>query len=87
MADPHYAVSPEEKYYFDLRGYLIVRNALSAAEIAACNQAIDHFGARITHYKGSLARDSAALKSAFSRRELTGMLSWPPPIETLFAAS
>ena len=36
MADPRYAVSPEEKYYFDLRGYLIVRHALSAAEIAAC---------------------------------------------------
>ena len=34
MTDPRYAVSPEEKYYFDLRGYLIVRHALSAAEIA-----------------------------------------------------
>ncbi len=34
MTDPRYAVSPEEKYYFDLRGDLIVRHALSAAEIA-----------------------------------------------------
>ena len=84
MADPRYAVSPEEKYYFDLRGYLIVRHALSAAEIAACNQAIDHFGARITHYKGSLAHDSTALKGAFSRRELTGMLGWPAPYRDPF---
>ena len=36
MTDPRYAVSPDEKYYFDLRGDLIVRHALSAAEIASC---------------------------------------------------
>ena len=37
-----YTVSEEEKYYFDLRGYLVVRNALTAEELSACNAAIDH---------------------------------------------
>ena len=38
-----YTVSEEEKYYFDLRGYLVVRNALTAEEVGECNAAIDHF--------------------------------------------
>lgn len=42
--DKHlYTVSEEEKYYFDLRGYLVVRNALTAEEVSECNAAIDHF--------------------------------------------
>lgn len=43
--DKHlYSVSAEEKYYFDLRGYLVVRNALTAEELSECNAAIDHWG-------------------------------------------
>ena len=30
-----------EKYLFDLNGYLVVENALTAEEVAACNEAID----------------------------------------------
>lgn len=34
-------VSKRDMYFFDLRGYLVLRGALSAEEVAACNAAID----------------------------------------------
>ena len=38
-----YTVSEEDKYYFDLRGYLVVENAISETEVKECNDAIDHY--------------------------------------------
>ena len=75
-----YTVSEEEKYYFDLRGYLVVRNALTPEEVGECNAAIDHFADQIAAYPGTLARDSSALQGTTSRQQLTGMLGWPPPL-------
>jgi hypothetical protein len=43
----NYTVSEDEKYFFDLRGYLIVRGALSADEVKACNDAIDQSADKI----------------------------------------
>lgn len=77
-----YTVSEEEKYFFDLRGYLIVRSALSAAEVQACNDAIDHYADEIKPRAiddGGLARGSSALAGTEGRRELSGMLGWPEP--------
>ena len=79
-----YTVSEEEKYYFDLRGYLVVRNALTAEEVSECNAAIDHFADQISAYPGSLARDSSALQGTTSRQQLSGMLGWPPPYREPF---
>ena len=31
-----------ERYFWDLTGYLVVRNVLTAEELSACNAAIDH---------------------------------------------
>ena len=83
--DKHlYTVSEEEKYYFDLRGYLVVRNALTAQEVSECNAAIDHFSDQISAYPGTLARDSSALQGTTSRQQLSGMLGWPPPYREPF---
>jgi len=35
------AITPLERYRFDLRGYLVLRNALSPEEVAACNRVLD----------------------------------------------
>ena len=40
-------MNEDQKYLFDLTGYLIVENALTAEEVAQCNAAIDH------HIEGS----------------------------------
>ena len=77
-----FTMSDEEKYYFDLQGYLVVRGALSAGQVRACNDAVDHYADSIRTRAtdgGGLARGSAALAGGAGRRELTGMLGWPPP--------
>ena len=83
--DKHlYTVSEEEKYYFDLRGYLVVRNALTTEKVDECNAVIDHFADQISVYPDSLARGSSALQGTTSRQQLTGMLGWPPPYREPF---
>lgn len=82
-----YVMSEEERYFFDLRGYLVVRQALTAAEVEACNSAVDHFGDRIRARSlegGGLARGSSALAGESGRQELTGMLGWPAPYRDPF---
>ncbi|MDP6353817.1 MAG: phytanoyl-CoA dioxygenase family protein [Planctomycetota bacterium] len=77
---PSFIVSEEEKYFFDLRGYLIVRGALSQSDLDECNRAIEHFADRIKPIEGrSLARGSKALEADEGRMQLTGMLGWPAP--------
>jgi ectoine hydroxylase-related dioxygenase (phytanoyl-CoA dioxygenase family) len=81
MGNNNYTMSEEEKYFFDLTGYLIVRGALEPGEVDACNRAIDHFADKIavrSLEKGSLAHGSSALEGQAGRKELTGMLGWPP---------
>ena len=87
MGNNLYTVSEEEKYFFDLRGYLVVRGALSADEVKGCNDTIDHYGDEIRTRSiedGGLARGSSALVGKEGRRELTGMLSWPEPYREPF---
>ncbi len=77
-----HTMSEEEKYFFDLRGYLVVRRALTAEEVAACNGAIDHFVDRMSTRSvegGGLAGGSSALAGESGRQELGGMLGWPAP--------
>ena len=82
-----YIMSNEEKYFFDLTGYLVVRGALTPEEVAACNAAIDHYADKIRARSvegGGLAGGSSALQGQTGRLELTGMLGWPPPYREPF---
>jgi ectoine hydroxylase-related dioxygenase (phytanoyl-CoA dioxygenase family) len=74
-------MSDEEKYFFDLTGYLVVENALTPAEVTACNDALDHYRERIKprEREKSLAGGSTALEARSGRLELTGMLAWERP--------
>ena len=75
-------MTAEERYFFDLRGYLVVRDVLTAEETAGCNAAIDRFAGQMTERSvegGGLARGSQALRGNRGRGELTGMLGWPAP--------
>ena len=71
----------EERYFFDLNGYLVVENALSSEEVAACNEAIDRNAHRIRERSGeqSLSGKSRSLKGLQGRGDLGGMLTWPKP--------
>ena len=83
MPNP-YVMTDDEKYYFDLRGYLIVRGALTDAEVAAGNEAIDRHAAHIREREPGLGGSSAVLSSDTGRLELTGMLGWREPDRDLF---
>ena len=72
-------VSDEEMYFFDLRGYLVIPNVLSKAEIAECSAALDvNVGQARRFEAGRLSRGAKALSGSSSRMELTGMLGWEP---------
>ena len=83
MSNP-YRMTEEEKYYFDLRGYLIVRHALSPEEVEACNAAIDAFADQIRVDESHLSGNSSVLHGNQGRLELTGMLGWPQPHRSHF---
>ncbi|MCC7261102.1 MAG: phytanoyl-CoA dioxygenase family protein [Candidatus Latescibacteria bacterium] len=68
-----------EKYLFDLHGYLVIRGALSPAEVAAANAAIDHHAGQIQIRPNDLAHGSATLQGATGRGDLGGMLTWERP--------
>ena len=82
-----YVMSDEEKYFFDLSGYLVVHDALRPEEVAECNEAIEHYTDAIRARSvegGGLSHDSSALQGESGRLELTGMLGWPPPYREPF---
>ena len=54
-------MNEDEKYLFDLMGYLVIPNALTTEEVDACNQAIDHNIELLRERESSLASGSEAL--------------------------
>lgn len=77
-------MSSEEKFFFDLNGFLVVRGALTAEEVAAANAAVDAHAEEVKERVGELrnTRRSSPLsgdEGAQGRCDLGGMLSWPKP--------
>lgn len=74
-------MNAEEKYLFDLNGYLVVENVLTPDEVAFCNEAIDHHADKIRERVGdlSLSGGSIALEGITGRGDLGGMLGWDQP--------
>jgi len=70
-----------ERYFFDLNGYLVIEDALTSDEVAACNEAIDHefTRVRVRTEEESLAGGSTVLKGRQGRGDLGEMLTWPKP--------
>ena len=74
-------MTDDEKYLFDLNGYLVVEDVLTDEEIDAANRAVDH-----QHEQGqihlraeSLDGGSIALKGDKGRGESGGLLNWDAP--------
>jgi hypothetical protein len=67
-----------EKYLFDVHGYLLIENALSADEVAAANEAINAHADEI-QYTSEFAHGSPTLMGQRPRGDLTGMLTWEKP--------
>ena len=85
MAENRFVMTEEEKYFFDLRGYLVVRDALSQELVDTCNASIDHFYDRLVfNEKGSRTGQSSALSAEEGRGEIWGLLGWPAPYRDPF---
>jgi ectoine hydroxylase-related dioxygenase (phytanoyl-CoA dioxygenase family) len=72
-------MTDDEKYLFDLTGYLVIREALSPDEVQQCNDAIDHHIDQLKEYPRTLAGDSKTLGGSSHRKDLGGMLAWEKP--------
>lgn len=72
-------MTEDEKYLFDLTGYLVVKGALTPEEVARCNEAIDRHIDQLKEREGSLAGASKALAGTSHRKALGGMLAWERP--------
>lgn len=74
-------MNDDEKYLFDLNGYLLIEKVLNPEEVAIANQAIDRYRdqLRIRPKEQSLDGGSEALKGDIGRGELGGLLNWEKP--------
>ena len=72
-------MTDDEKYLFDLMGYLVLEQVLTPEEVARCNEAIDLHAGRLVEDERSLAGGSEALEGTSHRKDLTGMLGWERP--------
>jgi len=81
---PAMSMSEQEKFYFDLNGFLIVRGALTAEEVKAANAAIDAHSGDIKErleegVRNTKAGSPLAGDGQNGRRDLGGLLSWKKP--------
>ena len=72
-------MNDDEKYFFDLRGFLVLRDVVDPELVERCNQAIDHN----PHYLESPERrfegESKALTSEVRQKWHNGLINWAQP--------
>jgi ectoine hydroxylase-related dioxygenase (phytanoyl-CoA dioxygenase family) len=74
-------MNEDEKYLFDLNGYILIEKVLTPDEIALANQAINRHldQGNIRSGELSLSGGSPTLKGEHGRGDLGGMLHWEEP--------
>ena len=75
------SISEEERFLFDLEGYLVVKNVFTKEEVAAANAAVDRKSEVMVERKGALRNSKngtfLAGDGKTGRMDLAGMLGWP----------
>ena len=74
-----FLITEEERYAFDLQGFLVVRGVLTAEEVVAANAALDHYRDQIKPREDSTSGGAVGYVGQSRRLELQGMLGWPEP--------
>ena len=72
-------MNEEQKYLFDLTGYLLLRDVLSAEELQALNAGIDQHIETLEPLAESTAGDSKTLAGTSRRNDMGNMLAWQRP--------
>ena len=71
-------MNQRERFLFDLNGYLVLEDVLTAEEIRACNEAIDRNPEHVVE-KPSLVEGTGALSGSGVRGDIVDVLTWPQP--------
>jgi hypothetical protein len=78
-------VNEEERFLFDLRGYLVVEGILTSEEVEAANAATDHHSHLIAARQPGLAHTSTRLRGETGKQEFKkNPLSFEPPWDKPF---
>ena len=72
-------MTDDEKYFFDLNGYLVLRDLIDADTLRRCHAAIDHYDDQIEVNERRLEGDSKALASDVRQRWSDDMVTWERP--------
>ncbi|AWT60946.1 MAG: hypothetical protein DF168_02171 [Candidatus Moanabacter tarae] len=74
-------MTENERYLFDINGYIVVPEVLSIKEVSEANRAIDKHSDEIQERTGdlSLSGVSSTLKGIAGRGDVGGMLTWEKP--------
>eukprot|EP00020_Sapocribrum_chincoteaguense_P007888 CAMPEP_0170749620 /NCGR_PEP_ID=MMETSP0437-20130122/10490_1 /TAXON_ID=0 /ORGANISM="Sexangularia sp." /LENGTH=305 /DNA_ID=CAMNT_0011088551 /DNA_START=65 /DNA_END=979 /DNA_ORIENTATION=- len=77
---------PEQKFLFDLNGFLVLKSALSASEVKSLNDAIDAHAGRAVPREGVLRNTAgeSSFRAPATRRDLGGLLTLPGEAGTAF---
>ena len=68
-------MNDDEKYIFDLNGYLLLRDVMSSDLVARCNVAIDQHADQLAPPERQCEGDSKALASDVRQHWMSGMLT------------
>eukprot|EP00929_Paragymnodinium_shiwhaense_P090278 TRINITY_DN50434_c0_g1_i1.p1 TRINITY_DN50434_c0_g1~~TRINITY_DN50434_c0_g1_i1.p1 ORF type:complete len:333 (-),score=52.54 TRINITY_DN50434_c0_g1_i1:131-1129(-) len=81
-------LTPEERFFFDLNGFIILRGVLSPQEVKAANAAIDAHKQDICERMGELRNTKAGSPLSgdgkSGRRDLAGIMEWPGQDSVVF---
>ena len=72
-------MTDDEKYFFDLNGYLVLREVVDADTLRRCNAAIDRHDDRIEVHQRRFEGESRALSSDIRQRWSEEMVAWERP--------
>ena len=72
-------MTDDEKYFFDLQGYLVFRDVVDPQLVSRCNRAIDHNTHRLEIPERRFEGESKALASTVRQQWHHGMIDWEPP--------
>ncbi|EKX44930.1 hypothetical protein GUITHDRAFT_71713 [Guillardia theta CCMP2712] len=89
MSSIQTGMTAQEKYLFDLQGFLVVRGVLSKDEVREANEAIDahadQFQSRTDdHLRNAKMGSPLAGDGATPRLDMGGMLGWPAPYSNVY---
>ena len=75
----NWRMTDDEKYFFDLNGYLVLRDVVDPDTIRRCNEAIDHYDDQIEVHERRFEGESKALTSDIRQRWSDEMVAWERP--------